>query len=49
VCDDWLAGFKRRKFEGRRRRYAQTERIHSRNKHGKKERIMNEERANAVS
>ena len=49
VCDDWLTGFKRREFEGRRRKYAKAERMHFRNKHGKKERIMNEEKANIDS
>jgi hypothetical protein len=49
MCDHWLTGFKRREFEGRRRRYAKTEGMHFRNKHGKKERIMNEENANADS
>jgi len=44
VPDDWLTGFKRREFEGRRRRYAKTENMHSRNKHGKKKGLRTKKR-----
>ena len=49
MCDDWFTRFKRREFEGRRRRYAKTEIMHFRNKHGKEESIMKEEKANVDS
>jgi hypothetical protein len=44
VPDDWLTGFKRREFEGLRRRYAKTENMYSRNKNGNKKGLRTKKR-----